>query len=119
MFIFLVQFGRTTSNLLLTGIVLLFSFFHFLRPATLCDAIQMTGLDADLSMDEWTIFAPTDLAFEETMGEDNFNWFMNNTNALTQLLLFHVVPTPMLSLDFVCQQGTNLMTMANGDQSRT
>jgi uncharacterized surface protein with fasciclin (FAS1) repeats len=72
-------------------------------------------------MDEWTVFAPTDLAFETTLGEDNINWFMNgnDTVQLTHLLLFHVVSTPVLSVDLVCQQGSNLMTMANGQQSRT
>jgi uncharacterized surface protein with fasciclin (FAS1) repeats len=100
---------------------LIYAAFCFLQPATLCDAIQLTGLDDDLTMDEWTVFAPTDLAFETTLGEDNINWFMNgnDTVQLTHLLLFHVVSTPVLSVDLVCQQGSNLMTMANGQQSRT
>jgi uncharacterized surface protein with fasciclin (FAS1) repeats len=99
---------------------LFFVLWHF-ETVTLCEAIQLTGLDNDLTMEEWTVFAPTDLAFEVTLGEENVNWFMNNTSAFTNLLLFHVLPTPMLSLDFVCQgqEGSNLMTMANGQQSRT
>jgi desulfoferrodoxin (superoxide reductase-like protein) len=95
----------------------LVSLLHY-TTATLCDALSLAGLEDDLSSDEWTVFAPTDLAFE-ALGIDNIHYLWNDTVALTQLLLFHVVPSAMRSSEFVCEAGINLITMANGLQTRT
>lgn len=83
----------------------------------------MTGLDDDLSEKEWTVFAPTDSAFD-LLGSANLDFLTNSdnngTDALTSLLLFHVVPGEAIATtDLECSAGINLLTMANGGQSRT
>lgn len=87
----------------------------------LCEAITITELDDDLNEDAWTIFAPTDLAFE-ALGRDNLDALVmaNDTVALTDLLLFHIVPGVALTSDLLpCEAGNNLLDMANGETSRT
>ena len=87
----------------------------------LCEAITITELNDDLDEDAWTIFAPTDDAFEG-LGRDNLDSlvFGNDTVALTDLLLFHIVPGVSLTSDLLpCEAGNNLLEMANGEDSRT
>ena len=87
----------------------------------LCEAITITELDDDLGEDAWTVFAPTDLAFE-ALGRDNLDALVmaNDTVALTDLLLFHIVPGVSLTSDLLpCEAGNNLLEMANGEDSRT
>ena len=87
----------------------------------LCEAVGISGLHDDLADDAWTIFAPTDSAFE-ALGRDNLDFlvFGNDTVPLTDLLLFHIVPGVSLTSDLMpCEAGNNLLEMANGEDSRT
>ena len=86
-----------------------------------CEAIGISELDDDLEQDTWTVFVPTDDAFE-ALGRDNLDSmvFGNDTVPLTDLLLFHIVPGVALTSDLLpCQAGENLLEMANGYDSRT
>ena len=87
-------------------------------PATLCTALQVTGLDDDLSSDQWTVFAPTDDAFSK-LGSDNIEYLLNDTLVLTDVLLFHVLPALVSGEDLPCVAGANLLEMANGDDLRS
>ena len=87
----------------------------------LCEAISISELNDDLDEDYWTVFSPTDEAFE-ALGRDNLDSlvFGNDTVPLTDLLLFHIVPGVSLTSDLLpCEAGLNLLDMANGDESRT
>jgi len=98
----------------------------------LCEAITISELEDDLNEDTWTLFAPNDDAFE-ALGRQNLDSYVfgngngnnNNTdndNTLTELLLFHLVAgsTKALSAnELPCVAGSNLITMANGEDSRT
>ena len=87
----------------------------------LCEAISISELNDDLAEDAWTIFAPNDEAFQ-ALGRDNLDSlvFGNNTVALTDLLLFHIIPGVSLTSDLLpCEAGDNLSVMANGEDSRT
>jgi uncharacterized surface protein with fasciclin (FAS1) repeats len=78
-----------------------------------------TGLDDDLASDQWTVFAPTNEAFA-MLGQANIDYFYNDTAAFTDLLLYHVVAGEALqSSDLPCPAGSNLVSMANGQNSRT
>ena len=59
----------------------------------LAAALQATGLDATLSdsMAEFTVFAPTDRAFE-LLGQDTIDALVADPDTLSQILLSHVVP---------------------------
>mmetsp|Transcript_11994 Transcript_11994/g.34363 ORF Transcript_11994/g.34363 Transcript_11994/m.34363 type:complete len:362 (-) Transcript_11994:219-1304(-) len=86
-----------------------------------CEAISMSELDDDLNEDTWTVFVPTDDAFE-ALGRDNLDFMVlgNDTVPLTDLLLYHVVPGVSLTSDLLpCQAGLNLIEMANGEDTRT
>ena len=87
--------------------------------ATLCQALEVTGLAEDLDGDVWTVLAPTDAAFEE-LGQDNLDYFLgNDTEALADLLLLHLIAgEAVASSDLPCQAGSNLITMANEDSVR-
>jgi transforming growth factor-beta-induced protein len=77
------------------------------------------GLIDDLESDMWTVFAPTNEAFEE-LGSDVLDMLSNNTAVLTDLLLFHTVAgTVLKSDDLPCKAGDNLIEMSNGVESRT
>lgn len=86
---------------------------------TLCDALMDTGLIGDMEVDLWTVFAPTNEAFEE-LGSEVLDSLSNDTAILTDLLLFHTVAGAALkSDDLPCTAGDNLILMANGQESRT
>jgi uncharacterized surface protein with fasciclin (FAS1) repeats len=77
----------------------------------LCQLIQTSGLDATLDSGTWTVFAPSNAAFEGLDSEGI------PVGKVEDLLLFHVVPDVALaSSDLVCK-GT--ITMASGKDSRT
>jgi len=79
---------------------------------TLCDAIKLAGLEDDLSEEDWTIFAPTNEAFDalpeeyknsllglaigdgSNSGRDNID---DNMRAIIDLLAFHAVPGEALN----------------------
>ena len=87
-----------------------------------CEAIKISELDDDLNEESWTIFAPNDKAFEK-LGRQNLDYLVFNTSdtvPLVDLLLFHVVPGIGLSAnELPCVAGSNLIEMANGEDSRT
>jgi hypothetical protein len=59
---------------------------------TLIAALEATGLDtvlADLN-GSFTVFAPTDAAFS-ALGEDTINALLADTDALSDILLYHVI----------------------------
>ena len=87
-----------------------------------CEAIKISELDDDLNEETWTIFAPNDKAFEK-LGRQNLDYLVFNTSdtvPLVDLLLFHVIPGIGLSAnELPCVAGSNLIEMANGEDSRT
>eukprot|EP00529_Nitzschia_sp_RCC80_P022801 CAMPEP_0113461128 /NCGR_PEP_ID=MMETSP0014_2-20120614/11374_1 /TAXON_ID=2857 /ORGANISM="Nitzschia sp." /LENGTH=489 /DNA_ID=CAMNT_0000352865 /DNA_START=171 /DNA_END=1640 /DNA_ORIENTATION=+ /assembly_acc=CAM_ASM_000159 len=87
----------------------------------LCAAIDAAGLDDDLTTDMWTVFAPTDDAFDE-LGSSNLNYLLDPTNIveLQELLLFHVVAGDVITSDELpCVAGQNLIRMASGSDARS
>mmetsp|Transcript_15879 Transcript_15879/g.39437 ORF Transcript_15879/g.39437 Transcript_15879/m.39437 type:complete len:205 (-) Transcript_15879:14-628(-) len=77
----------------------------------LCQLIGESALSAALDSGTWTVFAPSDTAF------DNFSGGTIPVGQVDDLLLFHAVPDMALSsADLLCK-GT--VTMANGKDSRT
>jgi uncharacterized surface protein with fasciclin (FAS1) repeats len=64
-------------------------------------AILETLFDTEASL---TVFAPTDAAFEalaEALGEEEFAAILEDTAALTDILLYHVVDGAVMSADVV------------------
>lgn len=83
---------------------------------TLCAAVEAAGLVETLSSGTFTIFAPTNDAFD-ALPDGALDGLLADTDALTNVLLFHVVPeTTVYSTDLVC---TGLVEMGNGKDSRT
>ena len=86
---------------------------------TLCSLIQMSDQTLDaFSNDDitWTVFAPTDTAFE-ALDDDLADSLLNCTSSLSSILSFHTVHgAEVLSTDLEC--GGEVL-MANGDESRT
>lgn len=83
---------------------------------TLVSALQTTGLDTDLADESktFTVFAPTDAAFEK-LGSDTVNEWFANPEAMQNLLQYHLLPdTAIESADAVTMIG-NLFVMANGE----
>lgn len=83
--------------------------------STLCSAVTAAGLGDALSGGSWTVFAPTNAAFE-ALGSELLDTVVNDVGLLTDVLLFHVVDEPVYSEDLVC---ASLIEMANGQDSRT
>ncbi|MBZ0308119.1 MAG: fasciclin domain-containing protein [Anaerolineae bacterium] len=64
-----------------------------------------------------TVFAPTDAAINElisALGIDEFSTIISNQEALTNLLLYHVVDGQSLSADLVSLNGQTIATMLAG-----
>ncbi|KAL7563122.1 hypothetical protein ACA910_012305 [Epithemia clementina (nom. ined.)] len=82
----------------------------------LCKALYLTNLDHALDgPDPYTIFAPTDDAFDN-LPQGVLDALYGDIPALTNILLFHAVEGEVYSSDLEC---TNLVHMANGKNSRT
>jgi uncharacterized surface protein with fasciclin (FAS1) repeats len=82
----------------------------------LCENIQTVGLDAILSVGSWTVFAPTNSAFL-ALPPGFVEEITADPDDLSELLLFHAVSGEViLGTDLGC---ADLITMANGDESRT
>ncbi|KAG7355304.1 secreted/surface protein with fasciclin-like repeat domain [Nitzschia inconspicua] len=81
----------------------------------LCDAIRTTNLNDDLDSELWTVFAPTNEAFL-ALPEPVIDFFLDDINMLTDLLLLHVTGTPVNSTTLECNQD---LLMANGDFTTT
>lgn len=85
---------------------------------TLVAALQATGLDQVLAnLDEdYTVFAPTDDAFA-MLPEGTVEALLNDTDALTSILLYHVLPGSVLAdgAISVAQGMDSKVTTANSD----
>lgn len=83
---------------------------------TLAAALQVTGLDAVLSDESrsFTVFAPTDEAFEK-LGDDVINALLNDTETLSDILLYHVVPDLAADAATAISLDGQMIAAANGD----
>jgi transforming growth factor-beta-induced protein len=77
--------------------------------------VDIAGLGDALGMGNWTVFAPTNAAFD-ALPEELLDAALNNTVLLTDILLFHAVEDVVDSSMLECSE---LVTMANGQDSRT
>lgn len=82
--------------------------------STLCSAIEAAGLADALSSGHWTVFAPTNAAFD-ALG-DLLDTVLADTALLTDILLFHAVDDAVSSKDLECAA---TVEMANLQNSRT
>jgi uncharacterized surface protein with fasciclin (FAS1) repeats len=83
--------------------------------STLCELLVLTELDVPLSDGEYTVFAPTNEAFE-ALGNETIAALLNDTEALTDILLYHVASGVYNSSDLEC---TAPLEMLNGLNTRT
>lgn len=84
--------------------------------STLCTAVDLAGLGDALSGGMWTVFAPTNAAFE-ALDPDLLDTVLGDTDLLQNILLFHVVADHVLyAEDLAC---THVLHMASDDDSRT
>ncbi|WP_100641215.1 fasciclin domain-containing protein [Alteromonas facilis] len=88
---------------------------------TLVAALQATGLDTVLANAdaEFTVFAPTDAAFE-LLGQDTITALLNDTEALSNILLNHVIADATILQDAavsVAQSTSPFVTMANEQET--
>ena len=86
---------------------------------TLCTALQAAGLASVLRNGTFTVFAPTDAAFEALPknGTTSLPAILSNNTRLTDILLFHTVSgRKMMSNQLNCAA---LLYMGNGRESRT
>ncbi|WP_049722958.1 fasciclin domain-containing protein [Gilvimarinus polysaccharolyticus] len=86
---------------------------------TLVTALQAAGLDTTLADENatFTVFAPTDAAFA-MLGQDNINALLNDTDALSAVLLQHVIADAEVnSLQAFAANGSSLTTAAGTDIS--
>jgi uncharacterized surface protein with fasciclin (FAS1) repeats len=84
--------------------------------ATLCAAVKAAGLDGTLGSGTYTVFAPTDDAFEN-LPSGTLDALLKDIPALKNILLFHVVAgKKVYKKDLKCSR---LVKMANNKSSRT
>ena len=88
---------------------------------TLAAALQATGLDSVLANldEEYTVFAPTDAAFS-LLGQDTIDALLNDVDALTDILLYHVVADATVLADAaigIANSDNKMVTMANEQMS--
>ena len=84
---------------------------------TLVAALQATGLDTVLDDPEsnFTVFAPSDGAFA-LLGQETINSLLADTAALTEILLYHVLPGATVLQDgavTIAQSVDSIVTTAN------
>ncbi|GBL06037.1 fasciclin domain-containing protein [Glaciecola sp. KUL10] len=79
---------------------------------TLVAALQATGLDATLDDADgnFTVFAPTDAAFE-LLGEETINALLNDTDSLSEILTYHVLDSQVDSTAAIGAAGTTVATV--------
>ena len=84
--------------------------------STLCTAVTQAGLGGALSRGLWTVFAPTNDAFE-ALPEGTLEAVLADSDMLVDVLLFHVVANKeVFAADLRCQ---HLLKMGNDKYSRT
>lgn len=84
---------------------------------TLVAALQATGLDTVLANldEEFTVFAPTDAAFA-LLGQETIDALLADPDALTNILLYHVVSGDAVLQDAaatIAQSDNKMVAMAN------
>ncbi len=82
----------------------------------LVEAATLTGLADPLSKNdsEYTIFAPTDAAFE-ALPEGTLDALLANTDALAQILLYHAVFQTFMSEDLMALETVEVLTALSID----
>lgn len=84
---------------------------------TLVAALEATGLDTVLDDEDgsFTVFAPTDAAFA-LLGEDTINNLLADTDALSNILLYHVISGQEVGSSAAIAAAGTTIEMANGDR---
>lgn len=82
--------------------------------STLCTSITQAGLQPNLTDGNWTLFAPTNTAFFKI--GDRLSAIFNNTDELTDLILYHAFDGLLYVDDLLC---ASTLQMANGQTSST
>ncbi|MCH9815199.1 MAG: fasciclin domain-containing protein [Actinomycetia bacterium] len=81
---------------------------------TLVDAVVAAGLDETLSTGEYTVFAPTDKAFQPLVDDGTVTALLEDPEGqLTQILLYHVVEGTVTSADL--EDGQTVTTVQGED----
>jgi transforming growth factor-beta-induced protein len=82
---------------------------------TLVAALEATGLDATLADANatFTVFAPTDDAFA-LLGQDTINDLLADTDALSNILLYHVIADQVVPAETALTLNGSDVEMANG-----
>lgn len=82
---------------------------------TLVAALEATGLDETLDNPNstFTVFAPTDAAFA-LLGEDTTNALLQDTEALSKILLYHVIAGSELKSNAALAAAGTTVATANG-----
>ena len=98
--------GEPTSNIVDTAVAA-GSF------TTLVAALQATGLDATLADEtgQFTVFAPTDAAFA-VLGDDTIAALLEDTDALSNILLQHVLSAEVPAVDAFTLNGSSVETVS-------
>lgn len=83
---------------------------------TLVAALQATGLDVTLSDTDgtFTVFAPTDDAFE-LLGQDTIDALLDDTDTLSGILTYHVLPAQVNAQGAIEAAGTTVATVNGGN----
>ena len=86
----------------------------------MCEAITRTGLSDVLDDGEWTVFAPTNEAFETSFSSIDADKLSEDTELLREIMLYHTIQDQVLAeADLPCVEGENLITMTNGRDVRS
>ena len=87
-------------------------FTTLLAAVLAADELVLEALSDEMA--EWTVFAPTDEAFAmliEELGEEAFNGILEDTELLTEILLYHVVEGAVLAEIVVELDGESVETL--------
>jgi len=84
--------------------------------STLHTALEATGLNTVLADEsrQFTVFAPSDDAFAK-LGQDTINALLNDTDTLTDILLYHVIADAAIDAQTAISLAGSNVTMANED----
>jgi uncharacterized surface protein with fasciclin (FAS1) repeats len=81
----------------------------------LVDAVTAAGLADTLSGGEYTVFAPTDEAFQPLVDDGTVDTLLENPEGdLTDILLYHVVEGELTAEDIVELDGQDIKTVEGG-----
>ena len=82
-------------------------------------ALQRAGLDTTLdTAGSFTVFAPTNTAFENFLADNNFNALEDiPLDVLTQVLLYHVIAGEAFSTSLVIGYGNTLATKSGAGEN--